>query len=71
MKYLCPCCKRKTLSAENERGEICPVCFWENDPLQQADPHYSGGANSVSLLQARKNVKHFGVCERRFINQKT
>ena len=48
-KIVCPCCGQ----AEVEPYEICPVCDWENDPVQLADPTLSGGANRSSLEQAR------------------
>jgi Cysteine-rich CPCC len=39
--------------------EICPVCFWEDDPVQNEDHSYSGGANHVSLDEARRNyIEH-------------
>ena len=64
MKFKCPCCGYKTLSSE-KRGsyEICPVCYWEDDKVQFADPEFKGGANRVSLSQARANFKSFGACE--------
>jgi anaerobic ribonucleoside-triphosphate reductase len=34
--------------------EICPVCNWEDDPVQEEDPSYGGGANVMSLNEARK-----------------
>lgn len=34
--------------------EICDVCNWEDDPVQSSDPDYAGGANELSLNQARK-----------------
>lgn len=34
--------------------EICDVCGWEDDPVQSADPDYVGGANKLSLKEARK-----------------
>jgi len=39
----------------HERGafEICPVCNWEDDPAQSADPNLSDGANALSLDAAR------------------
>jgi hypothetical protein len=50
--HSCPCCGAHALSA---RGafEICPVCGWEDDPAQSADPGFAGGANAVSLDAAR------------------
>jgi hypothetical protein len=33
---------------------ICDVCDWEDDPIQSAEPDYVGGANKMSLNQARK-----------------
>lgn len=29
--------------------------FWEDDPIQLEDNEYKGGANRVSLIQARHN----------------
>lgn len=42
---------------------ICPICYWEDDPVQFEEPYYEGGANRVSLIQARINYKEFGACE--------
>ncbi len=55
MKYTCPCCGYQTLS-EPPPGtyEICPVCFWEDDGVQFADPDYEGGANRASLRQEQQ-----------------
>ena len=43
--------------------EICPVCFWEDDNVQFNDPNYRGGANRVSLNEAKQNFERFGACE--------
>ena len=50
---ICPCCGQHYF---REKGayEICPVCGWEDDPLQRKDPDFAGGANTVSLNEARK-----------------
>ena len=52
MHLSCPCCGSSVL---RERGafEICPVCGWEDDPAQSADPDLEGGANDMSLNAAR------------------
>ena len=58
----CPCCKYLTLSERaNSTFEICPVCFWEDDNVQNADPNYSGGANSISLNEAKRAYRQFGA----------
>lgn len=49
----CPCCKRHYFSEKNAY-EICPVCGWEDDKIQRRDPEFAGGANAVSLNEARK-----------------
>ena len=64
LKYKCPCCGCYTYNSEpNGSCDICPVCFWEDDPFQLEDPDLEGMANKVSLNQARENYKKFGACE--------
>lgn len=41
--------------------EICPVCFWENDPIQNKNENYVGGANQISLAEAKRNFALFGA----------
>ncbi|MCA6362750.1 MAG: hydrolase [Bacteroidetes bacterium] len=67
-KYPCPCCRHNTLP-EKAGGTyfICPVCFWEDDPLQHQNRELSGGANRVSLNEAQKNYEEFGACEKAMI----
>ncbi|WP_208413300.1 CPCC family cysteine-rich protein [Xanthomonas campestris] len=48
----CPCCGRRTIT-ELGNYEICPVCRWEDDPVQSEDPNFSGGANELSLHLAK------------------
>lgn len=63
-KYVCPCCGYKTLDQEPPGTYLaCPICFWEDAGVQHDDPDYEGGANTVSLRQARKNFLEFGACE--------
>ncbi len=66
MATKCPCCGYYTLAEGDTDYDICPVCFWENDPWQAKEPEETGGANGVSLKQARENFVAFGVCEERF-----
>jgi len=60
-KHRCPCCGYFTLEDEPGHFDICPVCFWEDDNIQSFDPDYTGGANEISLTEARINYKKFGA----------
>ena len=63
-KFYCPCCGFNSLiEPPNGTYNICRICFWEDDPIQQEDPNYEGGANRVSLIQGQKNFEKYGACE--------
>jgi hypothetical protein len=66
-RYICPCCGHLTLT-EPPAGTfaICKVCFWEDDDVQFRNPDSPGGANRVSLNEARANFARDGVSEPRF-----
>ena len=67
-KFYCECCGYNTLNEKpNGTYQICRTCYWEDDPIQSAEPDYEGGANRVSLNQAKRNFKEFGACERDMI----
>ena len=51
--HICPVCGQFEFS-ESGSFEICPVCRWEDDNIQSADPDFAGGANSLSLNEYRK-----------------
>ena len=48
-KTACPCCGKTQV----EEYEVCDVCNWENDPVQLWKPTLKGGANNMSLNEAR------------------
>jgi len=50
----CLCCGSLVLSNYGLR-EICPVCGWQDDPVQSTNENFAGGANELSLCEARKN----------------
>lgn len=50
---ICPVCGKHQFEYLNFY-EICPVCGWEDDSLQREDPDFEGGANEMSLNQARE-----------------
>ncbi|MGN1134738.1 MAG: CPCC family cysteine-rich protein [Oscillospiraceae bacterium] len=65
MKYVCKCCGNAAMNSADEY-DICPVCFWERDLYQEREPDAAGGANKVSLNEAKRNYAEFGACEKRF-----
>jgi hypothetical protein len=52
----CPCCGFLTLEGEYGSYAICPVCDWEDDPVQLANFTSEGGANKKSLVQAQQTA---------------
>lgn len=61
-KRRCACCGHYTLNEAEGGYEICPVCFWEDDRVQNNDPEFTGGANKVCLREAQNNFEEFGAC---------
>ncbi len=47
---LCPVCGKFHV----QEFDICPICGWENDLNQLWKPDFSGGANEMSLNEARR-----------------
>lgn len=58
----CPVCGKFEFEEEG-CYDICEVCGWEDDPIQANNPDYEGGANKLSLNQAKeeweKGLNHF------------
>jgi ribonuclease HII len=67
-RHPCPCCGCLTLPATGMNAH-CEVCWWEDDPLQFADPDYADGANAPSLRQARQHYAKLGVSDPSFQGQ--
>ena len=64
----CRCCGCYTIGSKGDFSyEICDVCFWEADPVQAKEPDYAGGANRVSLNEARKSYGSHGVSDLQFL----
>lgn len=69
MIYPCPCCGYFTYDHVPDGSfDVCPVCFWEDDNVQNVEPSYEGGANGISLNNARKNFLKFGAIKKEFID---
>lgn len=52
----CPVCRQYEFEYSG-CFDICEVCGWEDDNLQSKHPDYEGGANKMSLNQAREAYK--------------
>ena len=52
MKNICPVCEESIFEEDND-FDICPICGWENDGVQRNDHNYWGGANDLSVNEAR------------------
>ncbi|NLX83524.1 MAG: hypothetical protein GXZ04_06900 [Clostridiales bacterium] len=50
--YPCPVCLQSIFEEEGDHA-VCPVCRWENDGLQGYNHNYWGGANHLSVNEAR------------------
>ena len=51
LPHPCACCGRYEITFDYD---ICPVCGWESDIVQNNEPDYAGGANDLSLNDYRK-----------------
>lgn len=49
---ICPVCKEYFFEFPDDY-DICPICGWENDGLQREQKDYWGGANDLSLNEAK------------------
>ena len=64
-RYPCPCCGFLTMFGPvRHTFIICPICGWEDDEVQYYDPDREGGANTLSLNQARANYAKIGAINR-------
>jgi len=55
-EYPCPACGFLVFGEPPGSFAICPVCSWEDDNAQFADPLYQGGANGISLAEHRRGA---------------
>jgi hypothetical protein len=60
----CACCGYLTVQ---EEYDICPVCGWEADGVQERDPSFAGGANDMNLMTARATFREIGATHREWL----
>jgi len=60
--FACPCCEAYSF-VEAGGYEICEICKWEDDAVQEAKPDLAGGANSLSLNEARRTYRLTGISD--------
>lgn len=53
-KIKCMCCEKYTIE---DVWDTCPICNWQKDEVQEDDPDFWGGANKMSLNQAKEAYK--------------
>ena len=64
-RYPCLCCGFLTMfGPTRDTYDICHVCDWEDDEVQYDNPDFGGGANRVSLNEARLNYAKFGSSDK-------
>lgn len=62
-RYACPCCGSLTLPQPSPgTWEICPVCFWEDIPLE------GWPANQTALRQAQRTCLQLGASHADWVN---
>jgi hypothetical protein len=65
-RFPCPCCGHLVFKEAPGSYDICPICFWEDDPVQLRWPQFGGGANRPSLVDAQVEHAATGAMEHRF-----
>lgn len=55
----CACCQT-VLPQDFVVGFICFQCGWQSDYVQDSMPDFEGGANDISLNEARENYRMTG-----------
>ena len=51
-RHICPVCGSFEFEYYNSM-DFCDVCDWCDDAVQENDPDYKGGANRMSLNEAK------------------
>ena len=62
--YPCPCCGHLVFTHPPGSEARCPVCLWEDDPRQLADPYGEEGENDIALRRTA-SLCGAGLCRGR------
>lgn len=54
--YTCPACGFIVFTEPAGSYEICPICNWEDDAVQLANPTAAVGANHESLVESQRRA---------------
>lgn len=54
--HKCPICGKYYFDTYDDM-DMCDVCGWSNDALQEERPDYRGGANLMSFNEAKEAYK--------------
>ncbi|MDD3172674.1 MAG: CPCC family cysteine-rich protein [Herbinix sp.] len=69
-KIQCPCCGYYTIdNADEIIIEICEVCLWQYDEIAHNNPEKIIGANKISLIEAQRNYKLYGISKREYMGR--
>lgn len=60
-RWPCPCCGHLTLDEGPGEYDLCPVCYWEDDPEQLRWPDLPNRANGLSLMEAQATYQRIGA----------
>ena len=60
----CPSCGYLVFESD-PTDEICPICYWQFDPVDNLLGSTVAEPNRVSLLEAQRNYEAFGASEPR------
>jgi hypothetical protein len=66
MKYKCPVCGNFTIE---QKFDICPICYWEYDPIDIKNPELISNSNKLSLYVARSNYCKYGISSLKYLNK--
>lgn len=68
-RYQCACCKNKTVEGYliHYYNEPCPVCYWQNNSIQNSNPKIDG-INKITLEKAIENYHKIGAIKEEYVS---